>query len=85
MIGCNESQNFENCVRLFAMISHKAVPASLEKKKSWICDLVKGWLDVMNRWNIEKLSPQSGEVIGNDIAQGGSFRTWEKIIRELVI
>ena len=27
---------------------------------------------------MEKLWPPAGEVIGNDIAQGGSFRTWEK-------
>ena len=31
------------------------------------------------------LCPPAVEVIGNDIAQGSSFRTWEKIIRELVI
>ena len=27
---------------------------------------------------MEKLWPPAGEVIGNDIAKGGSFRTWEK-------
>ena len=31
------------------------------------------------------LCPPSIEVIGNDIAQGSSFRTWKKIIRELEI